>query len=234
MGKSEGVWEKVKKHPFARLARPFAERGGKFLAGRRVPAGGGFGGRLLLAALWIGLILFLSAQPRLPVAPSQELREWQRAYEERGVGLKGWDALKEWVNQAAVRAMPAVDRFLGFYHFRPASNWSKFDFAVRKAGHWTVYFLLAVLLFFTLVQIPWGDFRISPYAWTLALGLLIAIADESQQGFLQGRTSAVQDIAVDAAGIIGALLLILLGRSLRPAIRAAVRAAEKLRRRDAK
>ncbi|MGI6649374.1 MAG: VanZ family protein [Bacillota bacterium] len=171
-------------------------------------------GLLLMALIWLGVVLFLSMQPRIVIEPSKDLKDLRRAYQKSDLEIRGLDAVKEGINQAAKKAMPAVDRLLAFYGTRTSDLGVKFDFVVRKAGHWSVYLILGLLIFGTLVQIPWGDFRISPYAWTLSLGLLAAIADESHQTLLRGRSGTVQDIAVDAAGVIGALGLVFLVRNI--------------------
>lgn len=162
---------------------------------------------LFFALLWLGLIIFLSFQPRLVIEPSKELKNLKEIYQDRKIEIKGLDAVKENVSRVVVRVMPAVDSFQRFYGIRQTNLGDKFDFLVRKAGHWIVYFVLSLLIFGTLKQIPWKE-RGSPYAWTLSLGLIIAIADENHQTLMQGRSGAVQDVAVDAAGIIVALLLL--------------------------
>jgi VanZ family protein len=175
------------------------------------------GGRIFLALVWLGVILFISSQPRIIIEPSKDLKDLQRYYQESELEIKGLDAVKEIVTQGAIKTLPAVDRFLGFYGTRSSDLGVKFDFVVRKAGHWTVYFILGLLIFNTLIMIPWGDFRISPYAWTLSIGMLTSIMDESHQTLFRGRSGTVQDLAVDTVGVIMALAIIFLLRNFRPA-----------------
>jgi VanZ family protein len=79
------------------------------------------------------------------------------------------------------------------------------DFVVRKLGHMAVFGLLALLLWralaaTTTVRRPW--------AWALALAILYAITDEIHQGGTIGRHASPVDVAIDATGIVTAVVVV--------------------------
>jgi len=74
-------------------------------------------------------------------------------------------------------------------------------------GHLGGYGLLGLLLYRAFNQGLIGWNLISARN-TFLVGLLYAISDELHQMFVPGRTPAVSDLGIDAAGIILALLLI--------------------------
>lgn len=73
---------------------------------------------------------------------------------------------------------------------------------IRKATHFTVFGVLAVLFFKTL-----GRFRLS-YILSWLLTSLYAISDEWHQSFVPGRESSYKDVLLDSFGAFLALLLI--------------------------
>jgi VanZ family protein len=79
-------------------------------------------------------------------------------------------------------------------------------------GHLTVYFVLAILIWWALGNLIAPSPRRYATAWSLAL--LYALSDEWHQSFVPGRTPDSFDIATDAVGAALGLLLIhwLLGR----------------------
>lgn len=80
---------------------------------------------------------------------------------------------------------------------------------IRKSAHFIEYFALGFLLTCTI-----KTFLPNKDRWCvlpLLTGLLIACADELFQTFVPGRTGAIQDVALDFAGIcFGALLACIL------------------------
>jgi len=163
---------------------------------------------IILAFIWLSIIIFISAQPHLIIEPSKDLKDLRRIYQDSDLEIKGLDVVKEIINRSAMKTLPAIDRFLGFYGTRTSDLSTKFDFVVRKAGHWTVYFIFGLLVFNTLIRVRWKQFQFSPYAWTLSIGMLTAIIDESHQTLLSGRSGTVQDLTVDTAGVVIALIII--------------------------
>jgi VanZ family protein len=79
-------------------------------------------------------------------------------------------------------------------------------FAIRKAGHFIEYAILALLAL--------RAFRLSfdrPLMWlaaaSLALALAAAVVDESRQAATENRTGALSDVALDIGGAASALAL---------------------------
>ncbi len=79
-------------------------------------------------------------------------------------------------------------------------------FAIRKAAHFTEYFILSLLLL--------RGIRGERSGWIIAWGLAtVAIAagyaalDELHQAFVPGRTGSPWDVLLDSAGAVGAQLL---------------------------
>lgn len=83
---------------------------------------------------------------------------------------------------------------------------ASFQFAARKSAHVAGFALLGFLSFFSIVTYT----RIR-FFWRLfiasALALVYAASDEYHQRFVPGRSCELRDFLLDAAGIIGAILL---------------------------
>jgi VanZ family protein len=71
---------------------------------------------------------------------------------------------------------------------------------VRKLGHGTEYFILALLLYraFRHAQAP--SWHLRPAVWTLSFIFLYSIADEVHQAFVPSRTGVWQDSLLDFLG----------------------------------
>ncbi len=78
-------------------------------------------------------------------------------------------------------------------------------------GHFTVYAVLAALLYWALAGV--GASR--PALFALLIVLLYALSDEFHQSFVPGRNPDVFDVMTDVAGAAVALLLIRWRRSRR-------------------
>lgn len=75
-----------------------------------------------------------------------------------------------------------------------------FHVLVRKLGHFSEFFVLAMLLY-RAVRAGRGSLWQSPVAaWTLSLVLLYAIADEVHQQFVPSRSAAWSDSLLDFFG----------------------------------
>lgn len=85
------------------------------------------------------------------------------------------------------------------------------SFLVRKAAHAGVFFLLAGLLYWALLEVK------RPLRGELALGLcaLLAALDEFHQTFVPGRSGRWQDVCVDALGGLCFLAFAALVRAIR-------------------
>jgi VanZ family protein len=88
----------------------------------------------------------------------------------------------------------------------PASRipfFGEWDLYVKKGGHVIGYAMLGVSYFFALPP------RLSPSyrAFTaLLMAVLFALSDEFHQSFVEGRTSTLRDVLIDALGSTAALL----------------------------
>ncbi len=73
-------------------------------------------------------------------------------------------------------------------------------------GHFTVYFVLAVLLWWALGIVPLSVRK--RYAVAFAIAVLYGVSDEWHQSFVPGRNPDVLDIVTDAIGAATGLLVI--------------------------
>jgi VanZ family protein len=80
------------------------------------------------------------------------------------------------------------------------------DKVISTLGHFAVYFVLAVLLYWTLTFVMATGPRLYAAAWGLAV--LYGISDEWHQSFVPGRTPDVVDLVTDAAGAAVGLLFV--------------------------
>ncbi|WP_179632138.1 VanZ family protein [Clostridium peptidivorans] len=78
------------------------------------------------------------------------------------------------------------------------------NFIVRKAGHFTEYFILYVLLFHALED----NYSLKQsLIISLAITFLYACSDEFHQIFIPGREGRFRDVLIDTSGGIFALIL---------------------------
>jgi VanZ family protein len=84
------------------------------------------------------------------------------------------------------------------------------EFFIRKAGHLSEYFVLSLLLGYALLSKPLRRPRAIVSSSFISLGY--AASDEWHQTFVSGRTGHVIDVAVDAIGIVLAVVWFLLLR----------------------
>jgi VanZ family protein len=71
-------------------------------------------------------------------------------------------------------------------------------------GHFTVYALLAVLVWWAL----WGTGIRRPFLWALVVTVLYSFTDEFHQSFVPNRHPDVFDLATDLVGAVTALLIV--------------------------
>lgn len=74
-----------------------------------------------------------------------------------------------------------------------------FQFVIRKTAHFTIYGVLGVLAFLSIVtykKIPFCYRLISPAAFCL----LYSISDEVHQRFIPGRSGEIRDVFIDFCG----------------------------------
>jgi VanZ family protein len=88
-----------------------------------------------------------------------------------------------------------------------ADSLERMHFFIRKSGHFTEYFIFALLV---LRGIRVGH-RALGLHWVLAMALLVVAAyaslDEFHQSFVPGRTAAVRDVMIDTTGGASSLLI---------------------------
>ncbi|MFJ5770556.1 VanZ family protein [Psychrobacillus sp. NPDC093180] len=76
------------------------------------------------------------------------------------------------------------------------------EFLIRKGTHFLYFGVIALAIF---AALPTRKFRTIT---AIVLTLLFAVADELHQSFTSGRTASAQDVILDTAGAITALLLL--------------------------
>jgi VanZ family protein len=85
-------------------------------------------------------------------------------------------------------------------------------FGVRKAGHFTIYSILALLLFRAFRSGASARWR---WKWALSSSLVVfcyAALDEYHQAFTRHRTASIYDSLIDASGAVTTLFLLWLFR----------------------
>jgi VanZ family protein len=83
-------------------------------------------------------------------------------------------------------------------------DYGAFDLMVKKGAHLTVYAVLYLLLFRAFHS---GHSRqhtpgSRAYLYPAVIAVLYAISDEAHQSFVPGRTATIQDVIIDAAGVV--------------------------------
>ncbi len=143
-----------------------------------------------------------------------------------GKALRAWLLLLVWF--AAIWAFSgeafsahSTSRFLGpllrwLFSEISAAELRSFQFAVRKGAHVFEYAVLSLLAYralrFSLDAAPW-----SLTALALTLVLTVASADELHQSQLAARTGSFIDVALNlAGGVLGVCLIIGFYRALGP------------------
>lgn len=82
----------------------------------------------------------------------------------------------------------------------------KYHYHVRKLGHFTEYFLLAVTVAFPLYVYGMRGLPLVFFAGAFCVGF--ACLDEYHQSFVAGRTPAKKDVLIDSCGVFLGILLI--------------------------
>lgn len=77
---------------------------------------------------------------------------------------------------------------------------------MRKLGHWSEYFMLAVLIARALNAKPQRQSQLRRTAGAIAIATLYAVSDEWHQSFVPSRSASIVDVLIDSCGAItGAL-----------------------------
>lgn len=80
-------------------------------------------------------------------------------------------------------------------------------FLIRKAAHFTEYFILGVLMSLTVREAKWSRSLLK--AW--ALGTCVACCDETIQLFSDGRAGQITDVMLDSSGVLTGCVILALG-----------------------
>jgi VanZ family protein len=86
------------------------------------------------------------------------------------------------------------------------------DFIIRKAAHFTEYFILYFLLYNALKE----DFYFTHSTmFALIITFLYAVSDEFHQSFVPGRGPAFKDVLIDTSGGVVCMVVIYLSKIIR-------------------
>jgi VanZ family protein len=77
--------------------------------------------------------------------------------------------------------------------------------AMRKLGHWSEYFVLAVLVLRALRNETGKKWALRHAALTLVFIFVYALSDELHQSFVPSRTASFGDVMIDVLGGIGGI-----------------------------
>ncbi|MEG1796313.1 MAG: VanZ family protein [Clostridium sp.] len=92
------------------------------------------------------------------------------------------------------------------FHLNPVQK-DVVHFMVRKAAHFTEYFILSFLVTATYSEFFNRKLNVS---FILLVCVLVAISDEFLQSFIEGRGSQVRDVIIDFSGSSLQLLMYLM------------------------
>lgn len=88
-----------------------------------------------------------------------------------------------------------------------------FNFLIRKAAHFTEYFILAVLVTFLIITFDKKGFSAIIFAASICAAF--AAGDEIHQGFVSGRNPSVKDVLIDTSGAVSGSGLIIIIYNIR-------------------
>lgn len=83
---------------------------------------------------------------------------------------------------------------------------SKYKFIVRKAAHFSAYFILGILTTILLVDLNGATKKI--FIYLLFFNFLYACTDELHQRFISGRNGNFIDVLIDTSGALFAIIII--------------------------
>jgi VanZ family protein len=93
-----------------------------------------------------------------------------------------------------------------FFSWIPAEALALLHGAVRKLGHWTAYFVLAVLTMRALRLETGKTWALRHAGLTLLFIFFYALSDEWHQSFVASRTASLADVLIDLVGGICGIL----------------------------
>ncbi|MEP6924389.1 MAG: VanZ family protein [Pyrinomonadaceae bacterium] len=86
---------------------------------------------------------------------------------------------------------------------------------IRKLAHFVFYFILGFLAARALVSTSKTYLRKFWILAALALVIIVAVLDETNQSFLASRTSSIYDVLLDTVGGLTAIIICFVGTKLR-------------------
>jgi len=104
---------------------------------------------------------------------------------------------------SSARTTPVIAPFLSsLFPGLAEAHIENIGLSLRKLGHWSEYFILAVLLMRALS----GEFsRLGAkrlMLWSVAFAVMYAVSDELHQSFVPSRSASAVDVSIDAIGAI--------------------------------
>ncbi len=148
---------------------------------------------IILLVLWMGFIFYMSAQPA-----------------EVSSEISG--------SVIEIIAEKVYPNFEDLSSFEQTEIVESFQFVVRKSAHIIAFALLGILSFLSFISYTKLRFLVRTLL-SLLLSLLYAAGDEYHQRFVSGRSCELRDFLLDAAGIIGAILIACLFVKIIPPLR---------------
>ncbi|MBQ4119242.1 MAG: VanZ family protein [Clostridia bacterium] len=148
---------------------------------------------IILLVLWMGFIFYMSAQPA-----------------EVSSEISG--------SVIEIIAEKVYPNFAELSSVEKTEVVASFQFVARKSAHIIAFAVLGVLSFLSFVSYRRLRFSVRMLLSAL-LCLLYAASDEYHQRFVSGRSCELRDFLLDAAGIIGAILICLLLVKIIPPLR---------------
>ncbi len=116
--------------------------------------------------------------------------------------------------QIAVRIL--YPGYRGWNQARQLAVLSAADKVVRKSAHFTEYFILCIFYYKTLsISVR------KALAASAVLAVLYAVSDELHQYFVPGRAAMAADVLIDSAGVLLAVLVLLIIREHRSGVSSA-------------
>lgn len=108
--------------------------------------------------------------------------------------------------------------FVGLFFPEDFAHIELVHFLVRKAAHFTEYFILGTLLSLTVREAKWQRVLLAPWL----MGTVVACCDETIQLFSDGRAGQITDVMIDSSGVLTgcvilAVILALLEKNRRQA-----------------
>ena len=101
--------------------------------------------------------------------------------------------------------------FVGLFFPDDFTHIELVHFLVRKAAHFTEYFILGVLLSLNVREAKWRRVLFAPWL----MGTVVACCDETIQLFSDGRAGQITDVMLDSSGVLtGCVVLMLVVRRL--------------------